>query len=105
MTNKSDKPNTHECLYFGRKLSNHMCDDISVNCGDLSIGSENDDQIYFGDCLDSGEEMIKERVSIIVMKDGDNGFLVDIDLEDVLRFASQNCLGIYKRVLSEVEDK
>lgn len=102
------QPNSHECLpAYGRKMSNIVCDDIETSVGYVCIGSENDDQIYFGECLREGEDMLKERILITAMNDGDpkleykDGFLVNIDLEDVLRFAVKNCHGIYRRVLEE----
>lgn len=106
------EPNSHECSYFGRKLGNTRCA-IEVSLGYVVIGSENDDSIYFGECLEKGEEMLKERVTITAMfepesfDDGpmEDGHCFDIDLEDVLRFAAKYCNGIYKRVLQESEEK
>ena len=102
------QPNSHECLPdYGRKMSSIGCDDIETSAGYVCIGSENDDQIYFGECLKEGEEMLKERILITAMYDGDprseynDGHLVNIDLEDVLRFAARNCQGIYRRVMEE----
>lgn len=103
------KPNTQECAYYGRKLGNVICDDIKTSIGTVCIGSDNDDQIYFGESLEDGEEMLKERVTITVMHDGDvvNGVTqeheIEVDLEDVLRFAAKHCRGIYERVLKEVK--
>jgi hypothetical protein len=101
------KANSHECSCFGRKLGNTCVPSIEVSNGYVSIGSENDDQIYFNvidNIYSEPEGMLKERVTITAMKDGDDGFLTEIDLEDVLRFAAKNCSGIYKRVLKESEE-
>ena len=98
------EPNSHECLYFGRKLDNICCDDIEVSNGYVCIGSDNSDQIYFDikdDVHSAPTDMLKERVTITAIKDGEDGFLTEIDLEDVLRFAAKYCGGIYKRVLKE----
>tara|TARA_R110000850_G_scaffold112728_1_gene226970 strand:- start:176 stop:487 length:312 start_codon:yes stop_codon:yes gene_type:complete len=101
------KANSHECSYFGRKLGNTCCSSIEVSNGYVCIGSENDDEIYFdviNGAYTESKGMIKERVTIAAMKDGDDGFLTEIDLEDILRFAAKNCSGIYKRVLKESEE-
>ena len=90
-------PNSQECIYFGRKLSD-IVTDIESSVG-IEIGSETDDKIYFPPVLKEGEEMLKERVKIYT-EDGQ-----DIDLEDVLRFAAKYCRGIYDRVGDEVPDK
>ncbi len=95
-------PNSHECVYFGRKLSDVVCGDIGVSDGYVVIGSECDDQIYFGrQAAKDGVRMLKERVTLTAFKDGEGGHLVDIDMEDLLRFAVKNCRGIYTRVLDE----
>lgn len=96
-------PNTQECAYFGRKLSNTSCDNIQVSLGYVVIGSEKDDEIHFGECLEDGEAMLEERVKITLLYEPDegDGFVSQIDLEDVLRFAAQNCSGIYKRIYEE----
>ena len=62
------KPNTQECIFFGRKLSNLSCDEIEVSEGYVSIGSDRDDEIYFRK-NDLGElilpaDALKERVTI-----------------------------------------
>ena len=102
------EPNSQECSFFGRKLGNICFPSIEISDGYVCIGSENDDEIYF-DIIDGAHTepkgMIKERVTITAMKDGDDGFLTEIDLEDVLRFAAKNCSGIYKRVLKEIEEE
>ena len=107
-------PNSHECSYFGRKLSSTCCDDIGTSLGYVCIGSDGDDEIYF-DIIDNkyleSKDMVKERVTITAIHDGmdlndkDQGHYFDIDLEDVLMFAAKYCSGIYKRVLKESEDK
>lgn len=97
-------PNSHECKDSGRKLSDLSCDDIEVNPGYVCIGSDDDDEIYSGECLQPGEKMLKERVKIFAMdepEDGSDGHYVEIDLEDVLIFAAKNCRRIYERVLEE----
>ena len=101
------KPNSQECSFFGRKLSNICASSIEASNGYVCIGSENDDEIYFNiidNVYSEPEGMLKERITITAMKDGDDGFLTEIDLEDVLRFAAKNCSGIYKRVLKEIEE-
>ena len=112
MTVLTRQPNTQECVYFGRKLSNVVCDSIESNA-DLCIGSENDDSIYF-DVLDNvltmTDETVKERVFLYVNSSGDSPNYTEheeykIDLEDLLKFAAENCNGIYKRVLKESEVK
>lgn len=110
------KPNTQECLYFGRKLSNISCDDIEVSEGYVAIGSVRDDEIFFHESnlgeLILPEHALKERVTITCINDGGNdvdpkgeGWYFNIDLEDVLRFAARNCMGIYMRVLREETEK
>lgn len=92
------EPNSHECLYFGRKLSNIITNIESSAASDIYIGSDKDDEIYFPPVLKEGEEMLKERVTL----DISNGEFYDsLDLEDILRFAATNCKGIYARVLAE----
>lgn len=95
------QPNTHECLHYGRKLSNIACDNIEVDLGYIVIGSESDDEIYFGDCLRKGEKMLKERVKITAFYESvkHNAGILNIDLEDLLVFAAKYCKGIYSRVL------
>lgn len=91
-------PNTQECVFFGRKMSNVVAD-VESDVGYVVIGSERDDEIYFGDSLSADECMLRERVKITVMHEpvtGD-GFIVSIDLEDVLRFAAKYCGGLYRR--------
>ncbi len=98
------KPNTQECSYFGRKLGNICTDDISVSNGYVVIGSENDDQIYFGDSLHENEKMLKERVMITFVSDDEN-FSYQIDLEDLLKFSAKHCHGIMKRVMRDEKVK
>ena len=94
------KPNSQECSYYGRKLSNTICEEIQHNADYLYVGSENDDLIYFGKALPDNEEMLKERVKISVeVVDA----ILEIDLEDVLKFASKYCSGIYNRVYTEAK--
>lgn len=87
------KPNTQECIYAGRKLSN-INTDIESTFQGICVGSERDDEIYAYD-----ENILKERVVIYIddCVDGE-GYM---DLEDVLRFAAKYCRGIYDRVASE----
>ena len=100
-------PNSHECGYFGRKLSNVSTDSIktSLNEGELYVGTECDDEIYFGECLGENEEMLKERVKIYIEHYPDDYHLsqIEIDLEDLLRWSRKHCSGIYERVFNEVE--
>ena len=95
------KPNTQECEFFGRKMTSIVCD-VENNCTEIHIGHNNDDLIYFGDNLRlTGGEMRKERVTIYL-----ENFVnqeVEVDLEDVLRFAAKHCRGIYERVLKETK--
>jgi hypothetical protein len=69
-----------------------------VSSGNVYIGSVQDDQIYYGECLPDGEEMLTERVTITLDTDI---HIYEIDLEDVLRFAAKHCRGIYDRVGAE----
>ena len=97
-------PNSQECLYFGRKLSN-VETGVEVSLGTPSyrldtertyavIGSDRDDEIYDPVVIDEPDhEMLKERVKIYLPEEG-----LEIDLEDVLRFAFENCRGIWDRV-------
>jgi hypothetical protein len=100
------EPNSHECIYFGRKLSNTDTD-IEVTPKDydavVTIGSECDDEIYFPPVLKDGEEMLKERVKMYLEADTQNDeiHVFEVDLEDVLMFAAKNCAGIYKRVYED----
>ena len=100
------EPNSHECIYYGRKLSNVVCD-IEARDFDICIGSYSDDSIYFNECLAAGEEMLKERVMMSVegWADGEGLVHVEIDLEDILRFSAKNCRGIYERVLKETREE
>lgn len=101
------KANSQECIYFGRKLSNIICDDIKVSLGYVVIGSDNDDEIYFdieANVYKENDRTLKERVKITAICDDENGHCVDIDLEDVLRFAAKYCRGIYDRVGIEQEE-
>jgi len=102
------KPNSQECAYYGRKLSNVATDDIQCRDRDcyVVIGSDRDDEIYFstekGDFLPKYEDMLKERVKLYVFsecmsKEYDN----EIDLEDLLKFCAVNCTELYERVLSD----
>lgn len=101
MSEKKRQPNSHECAYFGRKLSCANCDGIEVQQGYICIGSDGDDSIYFEDT--DMDPSLKERVKITCMNDSDPGWYFRIDLEDILIFAAKNCRGIYERVLSETE--
>ncbi len=90
------KPNSHECAYFGRRLSN-VC--VTDDCR-VAIGSDRDDEIYYRmEGFDPKEPTLKERVQIYAGLDDD----YKIDLEDLLRFAAIHCTGIYDRVRAEVE--
>lgn len=110
------EPNSHECIYFGRKLSNIICNDPElkdayVETSDetyVCIGTDRDDEIYWDDKNLAAGPTLKERVVIHCINDdeesnGENGFAFDIDLEDVLRFAAKYCRGIYDRVSADVE--
>lgn len=98
-------PNSQECAFFGRKLGN-INNHIEVNLGYVVICSDRDDEIYF-DVIDNQhvapEGMLKERVKITALHEGEPGHCFDIDLEDVLRFAAKYCRGIYDRVAKETE--
>jgi hypothetical protein len=103
---KDREPNSQECEYFGRKLSNHCCNDVEVSGNAyLSIGSERDDEIYFNEAdgkYTPEDGMIKERV-LLSVSENVLGFSAEIDLEDLLRFAAKNCAGIYERVYKETK--
>jgi len=104
------KPNTQECTSFGRKMS---CIDASsvevVTGGYVVFGSDGDDRICAGgkqvyNNATGGyavREMVKERVKVTVFPEDDNLPIVEIDLEDILKFAVGHCRGIYERVWSE----
>lgn len=101
-------PNSQECSYFGRKLSCVSCDDIEVSKGYVCIGSERDDEIYYDiKTIEPKENMVKERITITAIYEPeigeDEGHCVDIDLEDILRFAAKHCQEIYERVLGEAK--
>jgi len=116
---KDREPNSHECEYFGRKLSNHCCNDVETSGNSyLSIGSERDDEIYFKEVNGKyvqEDDMIKDRVTISVLDDETEiysttskesyrvSYMAEIDLEDLLRFAAKNCAGIYERVYKETK--
>jgi hypothetical protein len=110
-------PNSHECTYFGRKLSCIICNDIEIpqnhietsNETYVHIGSDRDDEIYWDDNNLEAGPTLKERVVINCINDDDenngkNCYSFDIDLEDALRFAAKYCRGIYERVLGETEE-
>lgn len=115
MTNRD--PNSHECEFFGRKMSNFITDTpdlkdhyVQTSKGYVVIGSDSDDEIYDSD----GPDMLKQRVKIyylyepeqqLVDAEGyvDQNFYVEIDLEDILRFSANSCRGIYTRVLEETK--
>ena len=97
------KPNSQECIYFGRKLNN-VVPDVEISKGwEICVGSDNDDEIYFPPVLKEGEEMLKERVKIYIQYDYEESDVsegyAEIDLEDILRFAASNCRGIFDRVV------
>lgn len=94
-------PNTQECIYFGRKLSS-LDTDIESNAHSVCIGSPNDEAIYFGDCLEPGEDLSRERVTIYAEVDDVE---VKLDLEDILVFAKKYCNGIFERVAMEAKEK
>ena len=48
------KPNSQECIYFGRKLNNIVCEVEMSEDIDMCIGSDNDDEIYFPPVLEKG---------------------------------------------------
>lgn len=96
------EPNTQLCSYFGRKLSNIMLPEVEVTKPFYIVfGSERDDEIYFGDCLEDGEEMLMERVLMTVMDD--EGTYIDIDLEDILKFAAIHCRALYWKVYDNTD--
>jgi hypothetical protein len=87
------KPNNRECCYNGYKLS---CladsENIETSEGYVVIGSD----------IDDTQEDFRVKITLISDDDtDDNIYYVEIDLEDVLRFAAKRCNGIYKRVLAE----
>ncbi len=111
-------PNTQECKYFGRKMSNICCNvpEIPQNHIETSdetyvcIGSHRDDEIYWNEKDKNPVPTLTERVLIHCINDddvsnGENGYAFDIDLEDVLRFAAQHCRGIYERVLKDTAEQ
>lgn len=95
------EPNSHLCLYKGRKLSN-IITGISCSEGYCVVGSENDDEIYLGD-----ENILKERVMLYIgFERGPNWeHFIDVDLEDILTFASKYCNGIYEKVYKENQNE
>jgi len=109
-------PNSQECMYFGRKLSNIICNDITIPQNHIEtsnevyvcIGPDRDDEIYWDDNNLAAGPTLKERVVIHCINEdeknnGENGYAFDIDLEDVLRFAAKYCRGIYERVSEETK--
>lgn len=100
----TNKPNSQECAYYGRKLSDIRCDNIRTSAKYVVIGSDRDDEIYFGEALKAGEEMLQERVELSVLYDTDEGDErnIEIDLEDILVFARRYCNGIYERIARDV---
>ena len=97
-------PNSHECKYYGRKLSSRE-PDVEATTGYVIIGSDHDDEIYFDESLpDGGGDMLKVRIKLSALHEPDegDGFRTDLDLEDILRFAAENCTEMYMRVLKEV---
>ncbi len=88
-------PNSHECEYNGRKLTNVDCN-TEINCGEIHIGSDQDDEISIYE-----DNVLRERVKIFILDHTLEE--ISIDLEDVLRFAVKNCYGIYERVFMEKE--
>lgn len=94
------RPNSQECSYFGRKLSNIETDIGSGGNSYIYIGSNRDDEIYFPPVLKKGEEMLKERVALFI-EDVNGDFCTNIDIEDILKFAHKYCRGIYNRVAEE----
>ena len=93
------KPNTQECVNFGRKMSLNVCD-IEVLSGEVCVGSRNDDHIFFGDSLGYGEKMLEERVKIFLM-DHERESYNQIDLEDVLQFAKKFCPKMCDRIFKK----
>lgn len=87
-------PNSHECAYGGYKLSSICLHDVghSENILSLWVGSEEDDTFYEG----SGK---RGRVELSI--ELHDSTIVDIDLEELLRFVKKNCAGIYERVGKE----
>jgi len=96
-------PNSHECFASGWKLSN-IGSGIQVSGGgEAMVGSERDDEIYdFVCCQGYDGKLLKERVKITIHSD-DELYPMEIDLEDVIRFACRYCHGIVERVLEDVE--
>ena len=105
---KAPAPNSQECIYYGRKLGNICCDDIYVDVGYISIGSNGDDTIDYNPENPPSDQkgMLKERVTLTCINDGDipddELHLINIDLEDVLRWSAKYCRGIYDRVAKDV---
>ena len=93
------KPNTQECDNFGRKMSLKICN-IQVLSGEICIGSDNDDQIFFGGNLKESEEMLTKRVKIYIM-DSSYDYYNEIDLEEVLRFAKEHCSKMCDRIFEK----
>lgn len=78
-------PNSQECKHGAYRLQNGYTD-IIINHSDdiefLEIGGDD-----------------AERTQIYI--EGGNGFVANVDLEDILRFAKKYCAGIYERVGKE----
>jgi hypothetical protein len=92
------EPNTQECAFYGRKLSNTVFEGEAD--GNVCIGSDNDDSIYFHDC--EYGDVLKERVTVHVDFGLECG---EIDLEDLLKFCAEHCRELMIRVLEETPHK
>ena len=95
------KPNSNECVYNGRKLSNTIANvKASAHVDQVCIGCNNDDEF---DCLvpTSGKEG-RVKIGLEINTPGREDW-PEIDLEDVLVFSRKYCNGIFERILKEIE--
>ena len=91
--------NSNECSYNGRKLSNVIADiKCSTEIAQVCIGAEEDDQ--FDALSEESEKSGRIKIGLEIDTPGAETWL-EVDLEDVLRFAKTYCSGIYERVAKE----
>jgi len=93
------RPNSNECAFNGRKMSNIVTD---VKCSpyidQVCIGTDDDDE--YDSLLPNSKKEGRIKIGLEINTPGAECW-PEIDLEDVLKFAQKHCNGIFERIQKE----
>ena len=93
-------PNSNECAYNGRKMSNVITNiKASSYVDQVCIGCDDDDE--FDSLKPTSNKEGRVKIGLEINIPG-HEIWPEIDLEDVLVFARKHCNGIFERVYRDV---